>query len=103
MDQEQVDQLVATGVTRLDEHFGGRDWVDRINWVTLDMKRPRSCVLGQLFEGGYESALPLLGLAPCSCCIEHDGQLTAQDCGFALEGLGVMWSQLTKSWMRFAE
>lgn len=103
MDQGQVDQLVAVGVTVLDWHFGGRHWVDQVDWSALDMKRPRLCVLGQLFEGGYEAALPLLGLAPCPCCIEHDGQLTVQDSGFQADDPGATWGELTRSWLRFAD
>ncbi len=47
-----ADQAVANGAKYLDE-FGPEGWRDKIDLATLDVRRLRSCPLGQLYGGFY--------------------------------------------------
>lgn len=84
-------ELVENGALLLDEHFGGREWVNRINLDTLDIAMADRCVLGQLY-GSFWEGLPKLGLIFAQ----------APTYGFDIPSGTVQGGiALTKEWKRF--
>ncbi len=59
---------VARGVALLDEKVPG--WRERIDFETLDIERPKFCIVGQAC-GGYTEGMHRLGLEPWG---EGEGQ-----------------------------
>jgi hypothetical protein len=53
---------VTRDARRLDNHFGGRQWANRIDLNTLRMNSAEHCVLGQLF-GDFIDGLDEIGVA----------------------------------------
>ena len=73
---------VQAGIAVLDKHYGGRGWVQQVNWDVLDMRFSDKCILGQLF-GSYWDGADSLNIDGSSCGFD----LTTKyfDCWNALE------------------
>ena len=65
-------QRVERGAALLDAKQPG--WAPRIDLVALDMSSGLTCVLGQLYAGGYDTGVEALGLGlndPTYGFVEH--------------------------------
>lgn len=83
--------VVRQGIKLLDE-CGPADWRDRIDLGKLDMRRPSSCILGQLYDDFYE------GLDQLNIRIEADSH--GFNASWSEEWYGPVMAQLTEEWKR---
>jgi len=85
---KQIKRAVDAGFAYLDA-TKGPEWARKINTETLDVRNPCSCVLGQVEECNYSSAISRLGI--------KNGKLL----GFNLRTAAAQsWSTLNALWRR---